>query len=96
MPGVIKHADDSGHESGTHRPETAERCWGRQARVASGMYWRRYGQHNEVLLQGLYVRVAEANAAHLKMIESRFEGRKCPWALGCAVLHASKNKTALL
>ena len=32
MPGPQKRPDDSGHDSGTHRPETAERCWGRQGR----------------------------------------------------------------
>ena len=34
MPGVQKHPDDSGHDSGTHKPETAERCWGRQVGVS--------------------------------------------------------------
>ena len=32
MPGVRMHGDNSGKKSGTHKPETAERCWGRQVR----------------------------------------------------------------
>lgn len=29
---------DSGHESGTHLPETGTKCWGRQMGVASRLY----------------------------------------------------------
>lgn len=33
--------DDSGHDSGTHTPESGEKCWGRQMEVASSTYGTR-------------------------------------------------------
>ena len=37
-----READNSGHLSGTHGPETAERCWGRQQRSAAYSYQTRW------------------------------------------------------
>lgn len=50
MPRPPRQAD-AAHEGGTHLPETGERCWGRQLRLASSLYWMRYGEWDQPLLR---------------------------------------------
>lgn len=39
---------------------------GRQARLASGVYWRRYGEWNQAVFTELPEYIKKANAEHLK------------------------------
>lgn len=87
MPGPRKQPDDSGHESGTHKPETGERCWGRQGRAASSMFWRKYGEWDKPLLMGLAEYVKANNAKHLEVVGNKMAS-KCPFATGCEIFHS--------
>lgn len=41
MEVVGRTPDNSGQDSGTHTPDSAEKCWGRQMSVASASYYER-------------------------------------------------------
>ncbi|GAX77943.1 hypothetical protein CEUSTIGMA_g5385.t1 [Chlamydomonas eustigma] len=84
---------DVGHDSGTHKPETADRCWGRQARLASGMYWSRYGQWDGPILTGLAEKVVQLNIEHLELIDPAKFATKCPFAIGCERFLQKRNST---
>lgn len=45
-----READSSGIDSGTHKPESGTRCWGRQQGSASGVYHGRWGLAFQVRL----------------------------------------------
>lgn len=82
MLGPEKKGD--GHESGTHKVDTGKRCWGRQQRLASSMYWRRYGEYDKVIFPNLAIHIANLNARLLEPLSPQSLAQNCPLATGCA------------
>jgi len=83
MPRPPKEQDT--HTSGTHKPETADRCWGKQGRLASGLFWWRYGEWDSPVLTAIADRVKQLNADLLEIIDPQRFAAKCPFRSGCEV-----------
>jgi hypothetical protein len=66
VPGVGIARDTSGGTGGTHRPEVADRCWGRQLRKASRMYEGRWGQWDEPVMRRFAERAKSFNLGLLR------------------------------
>ncbi|KAG1672594.1 hypothetical protein FOA52_010696 [Chlamydomonas sp. UWO 241] len=85
MPGVGIARDTShGEHGGTHRPEVADRCWGRQLRKGARMYEARWGQWNGPVMRGFAERAKSANLGIMRPAGAKmWGGGKCPFATGC-------------
>eukprot|EP00195_Chlamydomonas_chlamydogama_P003492 CAMPEP_0202918748 /NCGR_PEP_ID=MMETSP1392-20130828/74185_1 /ASSEMBLY_ACC=CAM_ASM_000868 /TAXON_ID=225041 /ORGANISM="Chlamydomonas chlamydogama, Strain SAG 11-48b" /LENGTH=459 /DNA_ID=CAMNT_0049611895 /DNA_START=143 /DNA_END=1519 /DNA_ORIENTATION=- len=78
-----KEHDDKA-ESGTHKPETGDRCWGRQMAVASSLFHMRYseGVRAEICRKVQHLNVEGVRPGGLQILDPN---RKCPFADGvCA------------
>jgi hypothetical protein len=62
--------------------------------MASGLYWRRYGEWDGPILTGLAEKVVQLNIEQLELIDPVKFAARCPFSIGCERFLQKSNSTS--
>eukprot|EP00198_Chlamydomonas_reinhardtii_P007599 XP_001696936.1 predicted protein [Chlamydomonas reinhardtii] len=87
MPLVYKSRATPNETSGTHKPETGVRCWGRQQNVASACYMGRWGAGFGASGAGRFLEKLENHVrlTNLRLLQGAYPAGTCPFRKGCGL-----------
>ncbi|KAG2439193.1 hypothetical protein HXX76_004556 [Chlamydomonas incerta] len=87
MPLVSKSRATPNETSGTHKPETGVRCWGRQQNVASACYMGRWGAGFGASGAGRFLEKVENHVrlTTLRLLQGSYTPGACPFRKGCGL-----------
>ncbi|KAG2453622.1 hypothetical protein HYH02_001837 [Chlamydomonas schloesseri] len=87
MPLVGKSRATPNETSGTHKPETGVRCWGRQQNVASACYMGRWGAGFGASGPGKFLEKLEnyVRQTNLRLLQGSYPPDACPFRKGCGL-----------